>query len=158
MFCNFFDHFSIFLTTDYHLWPQQHRLRHSTCPAYEKSRTRAWPNLQDWPNYKSSRRSSVRSSITRKTALHFYSTKNVSQNWCWRMDTIKCEPTSILFWFRGSVRLSLKVCAFEVFQCSHHEEDRVAFLLDEKRVTKLVLENGYDKVRAYSALFDANAS
>lgn len=44
-----------------------------------------------------------------------------------------------------------KLHCLSTFQCSlvDHEEDRLAFLLDEKRVTKLVLENGYDKVKAY---------
>lgn len=44
-----------------------------------------------------------------------------------------------------------KLQVLSTFQCSlvDHEEDRLAFLLDEKRVTKLVLENGFDKVRAY---------
>lgn len=44
-----------------------------------------------------------------------------------------------------------KLQVLSTFQCSlvDHEEDRLSFLLDEKRVTKLVLENGCDKVRAY---------
>ena len=51
----------------------------------------------------------------------------------------------------GQLTQLTKLQVLSTFQCSlvDHEEDRLAFLLDEKRVTKLVLENGHDKVRAY---------